>query len=106
MTRHLPRASSTTFLLVEVEEKLCTRKGTCVLVCKHQLSAVTRGNEMHPSSVCIAGYGAPYGYSTAAPAYGTYSPVINKLENTQKFLCQSKCGSPSWLRVYNRNLRD
>ncbi|XP_065593353.1 spermatid perinuclear RNA-binding protein isoform X1 [Cyrtonyx montezumae] len=52
------------------------------------------------------GYGAPYGYSTAAPAYGTYSPVINRLEIMQKFLCQSKCGSPSWLRVYSRNLRD
>ena len=47
-------------------------------------SSVTRRNETHPSSVCIAGYGAPYGYSTAAPAYGTYSPLINKLENIQK----------------------
>ncbi|XP_074412277.1 spermatid perinuclear RNA-binding protein isoform X1 [Zonotrichia albicollis] len=40
------------------------------------------------------GYGAPYGYSTAAPAYGTYSPVINTLEIMQKLLWQSKCGSP------------
>ncbi|XP_023794137.1 spermatid perinuclear RNA-binding protein isoform X1 [Cyanistes caeruleus] len=40
------------------------------------------------------GYGAPYGYSTAAPAYGTYSPVINTLEIVQKLLWQSKCGSP------------
>ncbi|KAF4797724.1 spermatid perinuclear RNA-binding protein [Turdus rufiventris] len=32
------------------------------------------------------GYGAPYGYSTAAPAYGTYSPVINLLEIMQKLL--------------------
>ncbi|TRZ17259.1 hypothetical protein HGM15179_009855 [Zosterops borbonicus] len=32
------------------------------------------------------GYGAPYGYSTAAPAYGTYSPVINTLEIMQKLL--------------------
>ncbi|XP_050836811.1 spermatid perinuclear RNA-binding protein isoform X1 [Serinus canaria] len=40
------------------------------------------------------GYGAPYGYSTAAPAYGTYSPVINMLEIIQKLLWQSKCGSP------------
>ncbi|XP_064584087.1 spermatid perinuclear RNA-binding protein isoform X1 [Zonotrichia leucophrys gambelii] len=40
------------------------------------------------------GYGAPYGYSTAAPAYGTYSPVINTLEMMQKLLWQSKCGSP------------
>ncbi|KAM9218238.1 spermatid perinuclear RNA-binding protein isoform 1-T1 [Leptosomus discolor] len=40
------------------------------------------------------GYGAPYGYSTAAPAYGMYSPVINKLEMIQKLLWQSKCGSP------------
>lgn len=69
-------------------------------------SSVTRRNETHPSSVCIAGYGAPYGYSTAAPAYGTYSPVINKLENIQKFLCQSKCDSLSCLRIYSRNLRD
>uniref|UniRef100_A0A8V1AK31 Spermatid perinuclear RNA-binding protein n=1 Tax=Gallus gallus TaxID=9031 RepID=A0A8V1AK31_CHICK len=52
------------------------------------------------------GYGAPYGYSTAAPAYGTYSPLINKLENIQKFLCQSKCDSLSCLRIYSRNLRD
>ncbi|XP_010569022.1 PREDICTED: spermatid perinuclear RNA-binding protein isoform X1 [Haliaeetus leucocephalus] len=29
------------------------------------------------------GYGAPYGYSTAAPAYGMYSPIINKLEMRQ-----------------------
>nr|XP_021399357.1 spermatid perinuclear RNA-binding protein isoform X2 [Lonchura striata domestica] len=36
------------------------------------------------------GYGAPYGYSTAAPAYGTYSPVINTLEIIQKLLWQSK----------------
>ncbi|KAM7087944.1 spermatid perinuclear RNA-binding protein isoform X1 [Mycteria americana] len=40
------------------------------------------------------GYGAPYGYSTAAPAYGMYSPIINKLEIIQKLLWQSKCGSP------------
>ncbi|KAM7033601.1 spermatid perinuclear RNA-binding protein isoform 1-T2 [Acridotheres tristis] len=40
------------------------------------------------------GYGAPYGYSTAAPAYGTYSSVINSLEMMQKLLWQSKCGSP------------
>ncbi|XP_040462446.1 spermatid perinuclear RNA-binding protein isoform X1 [Falco naumanni] len=40
------------------------------------------------------GYGAPYGYSTAAPAYGMYSPIINKLEMIQKLLWQSKCGSP------------
>ncbi|XP_014735481.1 PREDICTED: spermatid perinuclear RNA-binding protein isoform X2 [Sturnus vulgaris] len=40
------------------------------------------------------GYGAPYGYSTAAPAYGTYSSVINLLEMMQKLLWQSKCGSP------------
>uniref|UniRef100_A0A8B9M5A9 Spermatid perinuclear RNA-binding protein n=1 Tax=Accipiter nisus TaxID=211598 RepID=A0A8B9M5A9_9AVES len=40
------------------------------------------------------GYGAPYGYSTAAPAYGMYSPIINKLEMRQKLLWQSKCGSP------------
>ncbi|KAL9826854.1 spermatid perinuclear RNA-binding protein isoform 1-T3 [Geothlypis trichas] len=40
------------------------------------------------------GYGAPYGYSTAAPAYGTYSLVINTLEIMQKLLWQSKCGSP------------
>ncbi|XP_074968228.1 spermatid perinuclear RNA-binding protein isoform X1 [Phalacrocorax aristotelis] len=40
------------------------------------------------------GYGAPYGYSTAAPAYGMYSPIINKLEVIQKLLWQSKCGSP------------
>ncbi|XP_032933237.1 spermatid perinuclear RNA-binding protein isoform X1 [Catharus ustulatus] len=40
------------------------------------------------------GYGAPYGYSTAAPAYGTYSPVINVLQVMQKLLWQSKCGSP------------
>ncbi|XP_063265959.1 spermatid perinuclear RNA-binding protein isoform X1 [Prinia subflava] len=40
------------------------------------------------------GYGAPYGYSTAAPAYGMYSPVINTLEIIQKLLWQSKCGSP------------
>ncbi|XP_066189047.1 spermatid perinuclear RNA-binding protein isoform X1 [Sylvia atricapilla] len=40
------------------------------------------------------GYGAPYGYSTAAPAYGMYSPVINTLEIMQKLLWQSKCGSP------------
>ncbi|XP_014113466.1 PREDICTED: spermatid perinuclear RNA-binding protein isoform X1 [Pseudopodoces humilis] len=40
------------------------------------------------------GYGAPYGYSTAAPAYGTYSPVINTLEIVQKLLWQSKCSSP------------
>ncbi|XP_062361611.1 spermatid perinuclear RNA-binding protein isoform X1 [Cinclus cinclus] len=39
------------------------------------------------------GYGAPYGYSTAAPAYGTYSPVINMFEIMQKLLWQSKCGS-------------
>ncbi|XP_054704889.1 spermatid perinuclear RNA-binding protein isoform X1 [Grus americana] len=40
------------------------------------------------------GYGAPYGYSTAAPAYGMYSSIINKLEMIQKLLWQSKCGSP------------
>ncbi|XP_039586525.1 spermatid perinuclear RNA-binding protein isoform X5 [Passer montanus] len=40
------------------------------------------------------GYGAPYGYSTAAPAYGTYSPVINPFEIVQELLWQSKCGSP------------
>ncbi|XP_064249833.1 spermatid perinuclear RNA-binding protein isoform X1 [Passer domesticus] len=40
------------------------------------------------------GYGAPYGYSTAAPAYGTYSPVINPLGIMQELLWQSKCGSP------------
>ncbi|XP_058279162.1 spermatid perinuclear RNA-binding protein isoform X6 [Hirundo rustica] len=40
------------------------------------------------------GYGAPYGYSTAAPAYGTYSPLINTLEIMQKLLWQFKCGSP------------
>ncbi|XP_030363097.1 spermatid perinuclear RNA-binding protein isoform X1 [Strigops habroptila] len=40
------------------------------------------------------GYGAPYGYSTAAPAYGMYSPVINTLEMIQNLLWQSKCGSP------------
>ncbi|XP_075628519.1 spermatid perinuclear RNA-binding protein isoform X1 [Balearica regulorum gibbericeps] len=40
------------------------------------------------------GYGAPYGYSTAAPAYGMYSLIINKLEMIQKLLWQSKCGSP------------
>ncbi|XP_017601044.1 spermatid perinuclear RNA-binding protein isoform X1 [Corvus cornix cornix] len=40
------------------------------------------------------GYGAPYGYSTAAPAYGTYSPVINTVEIMQKLLWQSKCDSP------------
>ncbi|XP_019327976.1 PREDICTED: spermatid perinuclear RNA-binding protein isoform X1 [Aptenodytes forsteri] len=40
------------------------------------------------------GYGAPYGYSTAAPAYGMYSPIINKLEMIRKLLWQSKCGSP------------
>ncbi|XP_074017105.1 spermatid perinuclear RNA-binding protein isoform X3 [Numenius arquata] len=39
------------------------------------------------------GYGAPYGYSTAAPAYGMYNPIINKLEMIQKLLWQSKCGS-------------
>lgn len=48
-----------------------------------------------PPSLCFpAGYGAPYGYSTAAPAYGKYSPVINTLEIMQKLLWQSKCGSP------------
>ncbi|XP_061867829.1 spermatid perinuclear RNA-binding protein isoform X1 [Colius striatus] len=41
------------------------------------------------------GYGAPYGYSTAAPAYGMYSLIINRLEMTQKLLRQCKCGSPS-----------
>ncbi|KAM6337119.1 spermatid perinuclear RNA-binding protein isoform 3-T7 [Alca torda] len=40
------------------------------------------------------GYGAPYGYSTAAPAYGMYRLIINKLEMIQKLLRQSKCGSP------------
>ncbi|XP_068888184.1 spermatid perinuclear RNA-binding protein isoform X1 [Aphelocoma coerulescens] len=40
------------------------------------------------------GYGAPYGYSTAAPAYGTYSPVINTVEIMQKLLWQSKCDGP------------
>ncbi|KAL2298192.1 hypothetical protein Nmel_017155 [Mimus melanotis] len=40
------------------------------------------------------GYGAPYGYSTAAPAYGMYSSVINTLQMMQKLLWQSKCGSP------------
>ncbi|XP_057228909.1 spermatid perinuclear RNA-binding protein isoform X1 [Malurus melanocephalus] len=40
------------------------------------------------------GYGAPYGYSTAAPAYGTYSPIINMIEMMHKLLWQSKCGSP------------
>ncbi|XP_030316829.1 spermatid perinuclear RNA-binding protein isoform X1 [Calypte anna] len=40
------------------------------------------------------GYGAPYGYSTAAPAYGMYSPIIIKLELIYKLLWQSKCGSP------------
>lgn len=62
-----------------------------VQVCK-QWQAVQR---MTPSLLCFsAGYGAPYGYSTAAPAYGTYSPVINTLEIMQKLLWQSKCGSP------------
>uniref|UniRef100_A0A8B9F366 Spermatid perinuclear RNA-binding protein n=1 Tax=Amazona collaria TaxID=241587 RepID=A0A8B9F366_9PSIT len=40
------------------------------------------------------GYGAPYGYSTAAPAYGMYSHVINALEMILNLLWQSKCGSP------------
>ncbi|KAM9257020.1 spermatid perinuclear RNA-binding protein isoform 1-T2 [Cariama cristata] len=40
------------------------------------------------------GYGAPYGYSTAAPAYGMYSPIINTLQMIQKLLRQCKCGSP------------
>ncbi|KAM6372234.1 spermatid perinuclear RNA-binding protein isoform 1-T3 [Pluvialis apricaria] len=40
------------------------------------------------------GYGAPYGYSTAAPAYGMYRAIIDKLEMIQKLLWQSKCGSP------------
>ncbi|XP_075295305.1 spermatid perinuclear RNA-binding protein isoform X1 [Opisthocomus hoazin] len=40
------------------------------------------------------GYGAPYGYSTAAPAYGMYSPIINELEMVPELLWQSKCGSP------------
>lgn len=73
----------------------CTRKGPFLCAAVQTPSADTVGNETHPLSVYIAGYGAPYGYSTAAPAYGMYSPIINKLEIISKLLWQSKCGSPS-----------
>ena len=72
----------------------------CVLVCKW-LSSGPVGSETRPSSVYIAGYGAPYGYSTAAPAYGMYSPIINELEMVPELLWQSKCGSPR--RNFNRD---
>lgn len=71
---------------------LLEAQGPCPCAGVHTLTG-RAGNDPFPA-LFPAGYGAPYGYSTAAPAYGTYSPVINVLQVMQKLLWQSKCGSP------------